>query len=55
LTLAAGYAGSQNNGTSRFFGFLRDDKSLLIGPEQAWMNTKAFLDRLDTNLKKAMG
>jgi isocitrate dehydrogenase len=31
------------------------DLALLVGPEQHWMNTQAFLDKLDQNLKKAMG
>jgi|TARA_Y100000294_G_scaffold117943_1_gene109493 isocitrate dehydrogenase len=29
--------------------------ALLIGPDQAWMNTQAFLDKLDENLQTAMG
>ncbi len=35
-------------------GFMTKDLALLIGPEQAWLNTQAFLDKLDENLKKAM-
>jgi len=36
-------------------GFMTKDLALLIGPEQSWLNTQAFLDKLDQNLKKAMG
>ena len=36
-------------------GFMTKDLALLVGPEQHWMNTQAFLDKLDQNLKKAMG
>ncbi|MDP6774624.1 MAG: NADP-dependent isocitrate dehydrogenase, partial [Rhodospirillales bacterium] len=36
-------------------GFMTKDLALLIGPEQAWLNTQAFLDKLDENLQKAMG
>ncbi|MAF95197.1 MAG: isocitrate dehydrogenase (NADP(+)) [Rhodospirillaceae bacterium] len=36
-------------------GFMTKDLALLIGPDQAWMNTQAFLDKLDENLKKAIG
>jgi isocitrate dehydrogenase len=36
-------------------GFMTKDLALLIGPEQTWLNTQAFLDKLDANLKKAMG
>ena len=35
-------------------GFMTKDLALLIGPDQKWMNTRDFLDRLDANLKKAM-
>jgi isocitrate dehydrogenase len=31
------------------------DLSVLIGPDQPWMNTQAFLAKLDENLRKAMG
>jgi isocitrate dehydrogenase len=30
------------------------DLALLIGPDQQWMNTRDFLDKLDQNLKRAM-
>ena len=36
-------------------GFMTKDLALLIGPDQAWLNTEAFLDKLDENLQKAMG
>ncbi|HEC90034.1 MAG TPA: NADP-dependent isocitrate dehydrogenase, partial [Alphaproteobacteria bacterium] len=35
-------------------GFMTKDLALLIGPDQAWLNTQAFLDKLDEGLKKAM-
>jgi isocitrate dehydrogenase len=36
-------------------GFMTKDLALLIGPEQKWLATEAFLDKVDENLKKAMG
>ena len=36
-------------------GFMTKDLALLIGPNQTWLNTQAFLDKLDENLQKAMG
>ena len=36
-------------------GFMTKDLALLIGPDQAWMNTQAFLDKLDENLQAEMG
>ena len=30
------------------------DLAVLIGPEQKWLTTNQFLDRLDANLKAAM-
>jgi isocitrate dehydrogenase len=35
-------------------GFMTKDLALLIGPDQQWMNTRDFLDKLDQNLKRAM-
>jgi len=35
-------------------GFMTKDLALLIGPEQSWLTTNQFLDKLDENLKKAM-
>ena len=36
-------------------GFMTKDLALLIGPEQPWLTTEGFLDKVDENLKKAMG
>jgi isocitrate dehydrogenase len=36
-------------------GFMTKDLALLISPDQKWMTTTQFLDKLDENLKKAMG
>jgi isocitrate dehydrogenase len=36
-------------------GFMTKDLAALVGKDQKWMNTTAFLDKLDANLKKAMG
>jgi isocitrate dehydrogenase len=36
-------------------GFMTKDLALLISPDQTWMTTRQFLDKLDQNLKKAMG
>ena len=30
------------------------DLALLIGPDQKWLTTEGFLDKVDENLKKAM-
>jgi isocitrate dehydrogenase len=30
------------------------DLALLIGPEQKWLTTEGFLDKVDENLKRAM-
>jgi isocitrate dehydrogenase len=35
-------------------GFMTKDLALLIGPDQKWLSTTAFLDKVDENLKKAM-
>jgi isocitrate dehydrogenase len=35
-------------------GFMTKDLALLIGPDQAWMTTNQFLEKLDENLKAAM-
>ncbi len=34
-------------------GFMTKDLALLIGPEQKWLTTAGFLDKVDENLKKA--
>jgi len=35
-------------------GFMTKDLALLIGPDQAWINTTEFLDKLDENLQAKM-
>ncbi|WP_336279364.1 NADP-dependent isocitrate dehydrogenase [Bartonella sp. CB175] len=35
-------------------GFMTKDLALLIGPQQRWLSTTGFLDKVDENLKKAM-
>src|SRR5215203_5552100 len=35
-------------------GFMTKDLALLVGPEQKWLSTTGFLDKIDQNLKKAM-
>jgi isocitrate dehydrogenase len=35
-------------------GFMTKDLALLVGPDQKWLSTTGFLDKIDTNLKKAM-
>jgi isocitrate dehydrogenase len=35
-------------------GFMTKDLALLIGPDQPWLSTTGFLDKIDVNLKKAM-
>src|SRR5471032_1796116 len=35
-------------------GFMTKDLALLIGPDQNWLTTTGFLDKIDANLKKAM-
>ncbi len=36
-------------------GFMTKDLALLVGPEQKWLTTEGFLDKVDENLKAAMG
>jgi isocitrate dehydrogenase len=36
-------------------GCMTKDLALLIGPKQKWLSTTGFLDKIDENLKKAMG
>jgi isocitrate dehydrogenase len=36
-------------------GNMTKDLSLLIGPDQPWLSTTGFLDKVDENLQKAMG
>ncbi len=35
-------------------GFMTKDLALLIGPDQPWLSTIGFLDKIDENLQKAM-
>ncbi|MGE0675708.1 NADP-dependent isocitrate dehydrogenase [Pseudolabrys sp.] len=35
-------------------GFMTKDLALLVGPEQKWLTTTGFLDKVDANLKAAM-
>ncbi len=35
-------------------GHMTKDLALLIGPDQPWLSTTAFLDKIDENLQKAM-
>ena len=35
-------------------GYMTKDLALLVGPDQKWLSTTGFLDRIDANLKKAM-
>lgn len=35
-------------------GYMTKDLALLVGPEQKWLSTTGFLDKVDENLKKAM-
>ncbi|GJE26031.1 NADP-dependent isocitrate dehydrogenase [Methylobacterium organophilum] len=36
-------------------GFMTKDLALLVGPDQKWLSTTGFLDKVDSNLKVAMG
>jgi isocitrate dehydrogenase len=35
-------------------GSMTKDLALLVGPDQKWLSTTGFLDKIDANLKKAM-
>jgi isocitrate dehydrogenase len=35
-------------------GFMTKDLALLVGPDQTWLTTTGFLDKVDANLKAAM-
>ncbi|MFD1696671.1 NADP-dependent isocitrate dehydrogenase [Roseibium aestuarii] len=35
-------------------GFMTKDLALLVGPEQGWLTTNGFLNKIDANLKTAM-
>ena len=36
-------------------GYMTKDLALLVGPEQNWLTTMGFLEKLDENLNKALG
>jgi isocitrate dehydrogenase len=36
-------------------GFMTKDLALLVGAEQKWLSTEAFLDKVSSNLQKALG
>ncbi|HEU4550331.1 MAG TPA: NADP-dependent isocitrate dehydrogenase [Rhizomicrobium sp.] len=36
-------------------GFMTKDLALLVGPDQKWLTTEGYLDKVDENLKRAMG
>ena len=35
-------------------GFMTKDLAVLVGPDQKWLSTQGFLDKVDENLQKAM-
>ena len=35
-------------------GCMTKDLALLVGPDQKWLSTTAFLDKVDANLQQAM-
>ena len=35
-------------------GFMTKDLAILVGPDQKWLSTTGFLDKIDENLRKAM-
>ena len=35
-------------------GFMTKDLALLVGPDQGWLTTTGFLDKIDENLAKTM-
>ena len=35
-------------------GDMTKDLALLVGPDQKWLSTTGFLDKVDTNMQKAM-
>jgi isocitrate dehydrogenase len=36
-------------------GYMTKDLALLVGADQKWLSTTGFLDKIDENLKTAMG
>jgi isocitrate dehydrogenase len=35
-------------------GHMTKDLAILVGPDQRWLTTEGFLDKVDENLKKAL-
>ena len=35
-------------------GYMTKDLALLVSPDQPWLNTKQFLDKIDENLQRKM-
>jgi isocitrate dehydrogenase len=35
-------------------GFMTKDLALLVGPDQGWLTTTSFLEKIEENLNKAM-
>ena len=35
-------------------GFMTKDLAILVGPDQHWLTTEGFLDKIDENLQKAL-
>jgi isocitrate dehydrogenase len=35
-------------------GFMTKDLALLVGPDQGWLTTMGFLEKIDENLNKAL-
>ena len=40
--------------TSHESGFMTKDLALLAGPDQKWLTTMGFLEKIDENLNKAL-
>ena len=36
-------------------GFMTKDLALLVGPDQKWLTTEGFLDKVDENLEEGDG
>jgi isocitrate dehydrogenase len=36
-------------------GYMTKDLALLVGPDQGWLTTEGFLEKIDENLQKALG
>jgi isocitrate dehydrogenase len=35
-------------------GFMTKDPALLVGPDQKWLTTNGYLEKVDANLQKAL-